>query len=91
MLKRYGCGCIYLEMGDGRGRLLDYCGHGDEDGNPQIGASVLIAERVRKDNLPGVPVSDEDAERLLTRLAELVRKGYKYESLRQSFQNFLAE
>jgi hypothetical protein len=89
MLKRDDCGCIYLETGDGRGRLLDYCGHGD--GNPQIGASVLIAQVILADALRGVPVSDEDAERLLTRLAELVRKGHKYEGLRKSFQNFLAE
>jgi len=89
MLKRYGCGCVYLETGDGHGRLIAYCGASDDSPNPRIGANVRISDAVLERNMPGVPVTETYADALFTRLAELIRKGRSAETLGKALQSLL--
>jgi hypothetical protein len=80
MLRQFGCGCIGVELTEGRQLIIESC-YGDHDSPPLF---LLVGDKISPENLPGSPVSEEVAERLLKAINRYIILGRRFKDVQHA-------
>jgi|HubBroStandDraft_2_1064218.scaffolds.fasta_scaffold12374_6 hypothetical protein len=80
MLVQFGCGCIGVELVEGRQLIVESC-YGDHDSPPLF---LFVGNKINPENLPGTPVSEEVAERLMKDINRYIILGRRFEDVQRA-------
>lgn len=91
---RVGCGCIFLVLNSSDAdrakwtvRRIQYCGAASDENEPNITADRLLGADILPESLASDHMNSlypDATARILDRLADLVRKGYRFEKLQDA-------